>query len=222
MTESAPVISCNTPEDNDPTSVGRTLPGVTVRIGDHDELLARGDNIMVGYWQRPDDTARARDPEGWLHTGDQARLENGRIRIQGRLKDIIVTSTGEKIAPADLEAAIVSDPLFEQAMVLGEQRPYLAALVVLNSAQWEQRARDLGLNPHTAADLRSVTATRWILERIQQALRAFPSYAAPRAVALSIEPWTVAAGLITPTLKPKRAAIEARYAAQIAALYQGH
>ena len=79
MTESSPVISCNTPEDNDPTSVGRALRGVAVRIGDRDELLARGDNIMLGYWHRPDDTALARDPDGWLHTGDQAQLENGRI-----------------------------------------------------------------------------------------------------------------------------------------------
>jgi long-chain acyl-CoA synthetase len=222
MTESAPVIACNTPEDNDPTSVGRALRGVAVRIGDRDELLAQGDNIMVGYWQRPEDTALARDPDGWLHTGDQAQLEGGRIRIKGRLKDIIVTSTGEKIAPADLEAAIVSDPLFEQAMVLGERRPYLAALVILNPTRWAQQARDLGLNPQADADLRSVIATRWALERIRQALRTFPSYATPRAVLLSNEPWTLVAGLITPTLKPKRAAIEARYAAEIAALYRGH
>jgi long-chain acyl-CoA synthetase len=222
MTESAPVIACNTPEDNDPTTVGRALQGVVVRIGDRDELLAQGDNVMLGYWQRPDDTARTRDPDGWLHTGDQAQLENGRIRIKGRLKDIIVTSTGEKIAPADLEAAIVSDPLFEQAMVLGERRPFLAALVTLNPAQWAKQAHDLGLNPQADADLRSSIATGWVLERIRQALRAFPSYATPRAVVLSSEPWTLAAGLITPTLKPKRAAIEARYAAEIAALYQGH
>src|SRR5258707_570633 len=79
------------------------------------------------------------DPEGWLHTGDQARLQNGRVYIKGRLKDIIVTSTGEKIAPADLETAIASDPMFEQVMVLGEQRPYLAALVVLNATRWLQQ-----------------------------------------------------------------------------------
>lgn len=221
-TESAPVIACNTPEDNDPRSVGRALPGVTVRIGDRDELLAHGDNIMMGYWQRPDDTALVLDTEGWLHTADQAQLENGRIHINGRIKDIIVTSTGEKIAPADLEAAIVSDPLFEQVMILGERRPFLAALVILNPSRWAQQASDLGLNPQAQAGLRSSIATGWVLERIRHALRAFPSYATPRAVLLSNEPWTVAAGLITPTLKPKRAAIEARYATEIAALYRGH
>lgn len=101
-------------------------------------------------------------------------------------------------------------------------RPYLAALVVLNPARWAQQARDLGANSQTDADLRSVIATLWVLERIRQLVRAFPSYATPRAVLLSVEPWTVPAGLITPTLKPKRLAIEARYAAEIAALYRAH
>jgi long-chain acyl-CoA synthetase len=222
MTESAPVIACNTLEDNDPASVGRPVRGVAVRIGDHDELLAQGPNVMVGYWQRPTETAAAVDPDGWLHTGDQAQLNNGRIYIKGRIKDIIVTSTGEKIAPADLETAIGSDPMFDQVMVLGERRPYLAALVVLNPSRWAQQAEELGLNPQAVADLRSGAATHWVLERIGQALRAFPKYVAPRAVWLSLEPWTVGAGLITPTLKPKRAAIEGRYAAEIAELYRGH
>lgn len=222
LTESAPVIACNIPQDNDPASVGRPVRGVSVRIGEHDELLARGENIMMGYWQRPQDTALARDPDGWLHTGDQAQLKNGRVYIKGRLKDIIVTSTGEKIAPADLETAIAGDPMFDQVMVLGERRPYLAALVVLNPARWPQQASELGLDSHATADLGSATVTHWALQRIALALRAFPSYATPRAVWLSLEPWTVAAGLITPTLKPKRAAIQARYTEQIAELYRGH
>jgi long-chain acyl-CoA synthetase len=222
MTESAPVIACNTPEDNDPASVGRPVGGVSVRIGDRDELLARGENVMKGYWQRPQDTALALDQDGWLHTGDQAQLKNGRVYIKGRLKDIIVTSTGEKIAPADLETAIVSDPMFEQVLVLGEQRPYLVALVVLNPTRWSQQAGALGLDSHAIAELHSVAATHWALERIGLALCAFPHYATPRAVWLSLEPWTVAAGLITPTLKPKRLAIQARFAAEIAELYRGH
>lgn len=222
MTESAPVIACNTPQDNDPVSVGRALPGITVRIGDNDELLARGDNVMVGYRHRPEDTARVLDAAGWLHTGDQAKLEGGRVYIKGRLKDIIVTSTGEKIAPADLEAAIIGNPLFEQALVIGEQRPYLAALVVVNAGRWARQALELGLKPESDPDLHSEGATRWVLERIKQAVQAFPSYATPRAVFVSREPWTVANGLMTPTLKPKRTAIETRYAAEIEALYRGH
>jgi long-chain acyl-CoA synthetase len=222
LTETAPVISCNTPEDNDPISVGRALPGVAVRIGGQDELLSRGDNVMVGYWRRPDETARALEPDGWLHTGDQAKLVNGRVYMVGRIKDIIVTSTGEKVAPADVETAIVIDPLFEQVMVLEEKQPFLIALVVLNRGRWAQHARELGLENGTAPDVRSAAFVRWVAERIRHSLRAFPSYATPRAVSVSLDPWTVGNGLMTPTLKPKRAAIEARYSEEIAKLYRGH
>jgi long-chain acyl-CoA synthetase len=222
LTESSPVIASNTLENNDPASVGHALPGVEVRVGEQGELLARSDSVMLGYWGRPEDTARVLDKDGWLHTGDRAQVENGLIRIKGRIKDIIVTSTGEKVPPADLEAAIVGDPVFEQALVLGEQRPYLIVILVLNRLRWAARARELGLDPQSEAVLTSATATRWALERVAQLVKSFPSYATPRAVFLSMEPWTIANGLITPTLKPKRAAIAARYAAEITGLYRGH
>ncbi len=222
MTESAPVISSNTPDDNDPSTVGRALPGIQVRIGEQDELLTRSDSVMRGYWQRPEETTRAIDPDGWLHTGDQAELVEGRIRIKGRIKDIIVTSTGEKVAPVDLENAIAVDPLFEQVMVLGEQRPYLSVIVVLNREKWQARAATLGLDPANGSQLRSTAATEWVLARIAQLVQGFPSYSAPKAAYLSLEPWTVASGLITPTLKPKRAVIAARFADEIAQLYRGH
>ncbi len=222
MTESAPVISSNTPGDNDPSTVGRPLPGIQVRIGEQDELLTRSDSVMRGYWQRPEETARAIDSDGWLHTGDQAELVEGRIRIKGRIKDIIVTSTGEKVAPVDLENAIAADSLFEQVMVLGEQRPYLAAIVVLDRQKWTARADALGLDPRNPSHLRSNVATQWALEMLAQLVKGFPRYSTPKAVFLSMEPWTVANGLITPTLKPKRAAITARYSEEIARLYEGH
>lgn len=222
LTEAAPVVACNTPEDNRPDSVGRPLPGVEVRVGDRDELLVRGPNVMLGYWRRAEETAQVLEPDGWLHTGDQARIEDGHIVIKGRLKDILVTSTGEKIAPLDLESAILADPLFEQVMVLGEGRPYIAALVVIDREQWVQHAAKLGLSAEAPASLRSPAVLDWVLERIAHAVRGFPAYARPRAVSVSVEPWTIDAGLITPTLKPKRPAIEKRLAAQIAELYRGH
>jgi len=79
MTETSPVVSCNTPDDNDPASVGRPLPGVQVRIGENNELLVAGPTVMQGYWKRPEDTQRVLEPDGWLHTGDQARLTEGRL-----------------------------------------------------------------------------------------------------------------------------------------------
>ena len=222
MTESSPVVACNLPEDNDPASVGAPLPGVEVMLGEREELLVRGPNLMRGYWHRPEETERILDREGWLHTGDQARLAHGRVYLSGRIKDIIVTSTGEKIAPVDLESAITADGLFEQAMVIGEARPYLAALVVLERAAWERQAERLGLEPRDPSSLTAEPAQSWALEHIGAAVRAWPAYARPRAVWLSLEPWTVSAGLLTPTLKLKRPAIEARLAAEIAALYRGH
>jgi len=221
MTESAPVVACNRLTNNHPESVGPALAGLEVRTDADDELLVRGASVMLGYWQRPEDSARAL-AGGWLHTGDQAQIVAGRISIKGRLKDIIVTSTGEKIAPLDLEAAILTDPVFEQVMVLGEARPFIAALAVLNPQHWMREARSLGLAPEDAASLGSDSALKWALGRITAAVCNLPSYARPRAVALSLTPWTVADGLLTPTLKPKRAAIEQRFAAQIATLYAGH
>ena len=222
MTESAPVVSCNTLDDNDPATVGRPLPGVEVRIGEGEELQVHGGNVMMGYWQRPSDTAAALGGDGWLHTGDQAVLEDGRIRISGRIKDIIVTSTGEKISPADLEAAILDDPMFDQAMVIGEQRPFLAALLVLNPGRWPEAAARLGLDPADIASTQSKAATQWALERVRQRAASFPSYAVPRAVVLATDVWTTANGLITPTLKPKRPAIMVHYAAQIERIYAAH
>jgi long-chain acyl-CoA synthetase len=222
LTESSPVIASNRLDSNDPSSVGHALPGVEVRLGEQDELLARSDSVMLGYWGRPEDTARVLEKDGWLHTGDRAEIVDGLIRIKGRIKDIIVTSTGEKVSPTDLEAAIASDPLFEQVLVLGEQRPYLVAILVLNQHRWETRAAELGLDPHNEGSLLAPAATRWAAERVAQLVKSFPVYATPRAVMLSLEPWTVANTLITPTLKPKRAAIAAHYASEIAELYRGH
>jgi long-chain acyl-CoA synthetase len=209
MTESSPVVAVNTPDENDYHSVGRPLDGVEIRLGENDELLVKGANVMMGYWHRPDDTARVKQADGWLHTGDQARIADGRIFITGRIKDIIVTSTGEKIAPGDLETAILADPLFAQAMVIGENRPYLAVLAVLDPEAWEREKR--GLADNACAD--------FLRKRIAQAVKAFPAYATPRAVWWTTDPWTTDNGLLTPTLKNKRNNIQARFAAEIARLY---
>ena len=219
MTETSPVVADNAPDDNDPPTVGRALAGVEVRIAENRELVVRGPNVMRGYWKRDDDTARA-VVDGWLRTGDQAAIEGGRIRILGRLKEIIVTSTGEKIAPADLELAITADPLFEQAYVFGDNRPFIACMVVLARASWVRLASDLGLDPLAPASLEARAARAAVLEKIASLAREFPYYARPRAVSITLEPWTIENGLMTPTLKLKRNNLAARYASEIDALYQ--
>ncbi|HXA47877.1 MAG TPA: long-chain fatty acid--CoA ligase, partial [Burkholderiaceae bacterium] len=198
MTETSPVVSANAIDDNWPTTVGKVLAGVEVRIGENNELQVRSESVMKGYWNRPEDTRNVMTDDGWLRTGDQAVIEAGRIRISGRLKEIMVTSTGEKVPPADLELAIMSNPLFEQAMVVGENRSFISAYVVLNKALWTDLARSLQLDPDADASLKATAARDVFISRIKEATKAFPYYAMPRAVWCTLEPWTIENGMITP------------------------
>ncbi|WJW74263.1 long-chain fatty acid--CoA ligase [Thiohalobacter sp. IOR34] len=223
LTETSPVVSGNSLEDNLPASVGKPLQGVEVLIGDKDELLVRSPGVMLGYWQDPQATAEVIDADGWLHTGDQARIDaEGHIFITGRLKEIIVLSTGEKIPPADMEMAIGLDPLFEQVMVVGDGRPYLSALLVLNPQQLTEEAQRLGLDVNAPTLLKDDYFTRLMLERVAGHIQQFPGYAQIRRVTCYLEPWDIEDGLITPTLKLRRSRIEARLAEDIEAMYAGH
>ena len=220
LTEAAPIVTANRLDDNVPDSVGRPLPGVEVKLGAGDELLVRGANVMQGYWQDPAKTAATIDAEGWLHTGDIARIDAaGHVYIAGRIKDILVTSTGEKVPPADLELALSEDPLFEQVMVVGEGRPFVAALAVLNRDEWQALARSLALDAQDAGVLRQPQARDAVLQRIAPRLARFPSYARVRQVWLTLEPWTTENGLITPTMKLRRRPLEQRFAQAIEELY---
>ncbi len=220
MTETAPVVSVNALDDNDPACVGKGLPGVEVRIGDNHELQVRGPIVMKGYWKRPEDTARILSPDGWLGTGDQADIVNGRIYIKGRIKEIIVTSTGEKIPPGDLELALLADPLLEQAFVVGENRPFIACVAVLNAGEWQRLAADLGLNPQAADSLNHPSVHRAVLARIEKNTASFARYAVPRTVHLTLDPWTIENTFMTPTLKLKRNNLMAHFAEAIEGMYQ--
>ncbi len=221
MTEASPIICGNRPDDNDPTTIGHPLEGVEIRLGENDELLARGDSVMLGYWNNHAATADTIDSEGWLHTGDQASIApSGHVRITGRIKDILVLSNGEKVPPADMELAIAADPLFEQVMVVGEGRSYLAALLVLNGELWPAFAQECGVDPLEPASLHDKGVLKAVQRRIREQLHAFPGYAKIRRVDLSLEPWSIDNGLLTPTLKVKRPKVLERYGARVEALYQ--
>jgi long-chain acyl-CoA synthetase len=197
LTEFSPVICANRPGDNDPLSVGRPLAGVEVKTLPDGELLARGPSLMLGYWNNPEATAAAIDPDGWLHTGDLVRIKDGRIYITGRAKDIIVLSNGEKVPPSDAEQAILMDPVFEQVLVLGEGRGHLGLLTVSRLEDKHELCR-----------------------RANAQLSSFPGYAKIHHLARIADPWTVENELLTPTLKPKRNKIEARYAQEIEEMYR--
>lgn len=222
LTETSPVISVNPLEDNVPASVGLPIRGVRVKVGANDELLAKGPGVMLGYWNNHKATAQMIDPDGWLHTGDQARIgERGHIYITGRIKDILVLSNGEKIPPGDMESAIALDPLVEQVMVIGEGRSFLSALLVLDGDRWTGFAQDQGVDPLASASLANAKVLTAVGQRIRHALKGFPGYAKIRQLHLSLEPWTVDGGLITPTLKVRRAKVLEKYAAEVEAMYRG-
>lgn len=217
LTEAAPVVTANALDDNLPGSVGRPLDGVEVKLSSEGELLVRSPSIMMGYWKDDAETARTLDPTGWLSTGDAAEIgEDGRIFIRGRLKEIILLSIGEKINPNVVETEIVRDPLFKQAVAVGNRRPYLAAIIVLHADAWRLFAADKGLDPQRPNHPASRIA---LLERITTLLVALPRYAQVRAVHLTLEPWTIDAGLLTPTLKIKRDVVVPLFAKEVDDLY---
>jgi long-chain acyl-CoA synthetase len=221
LTETSPVLSVNKPGANIPASIGKPLPGVEVRIDANNELLSRSRCIMRGYWDNPEATAAAIDGAGWLHTGDLARMdEHGHLYIIGRMKDIIVLNNGEKAPPGDMESAIALDPLFEQAMIVGEGKPYLACVAVLNQEHWNEFCREHHLNATQADTLADSRVNKMLLARIGSRLKEFPGYAQVRRLHATLEPWTVENGLLTPTLKLKRQQIQEKYQEAVDALYE--
>ena len=197
LTETSPALSFNRVHDNDPFSVGKPLEGVQIKTADNNELLVKGKIVMQGYWNNEAATNDAIDSDGWFHTGDVVDIRNGRIYITDRVKDIIVLSNGENVAPGDVEQAIMSDPVFEQVMLIGEGRPRLTLICVSQNSNVDE-----------------------LIERANSRLGNFPGYTKIDNITVVSEPWTVENGLLTPTMKLKRNVMEQRYASEIEAMYQ--
>jgi len=219
LTEASPVVSVNRLENNIPSSIGIPLPGVEVKIGKNNELLVRGDNVMLGFWNNPEATEAVLDEDDWLYTGDKARIEGKHIFITGRIKDIIVLANGEKVSPTDMELAIITDPLFEHVMVVGEAKSCLTAVAVLNELQWQKFTEEKALE---ADAFQEQPVEKLFLDRIAICLHDFPGYAQLIRISCTTEPWTVENGLLTPTLKVKRNKVAERFKDEIELMYEGH
>ncbi|MFK8026455.1 MAG: long-chain fatty acid--CoA ligase [Gammaproteobacteria bacterium] len=215
MTESSPVISANRVEKNIVGSVGLALDNVEVKLSDVDELMVRGDSIMLGYWDNEEATSQVLTKDGWLHTGDIARIDNDIIYITGRVKDIIVLSNGEKIPPADVEQAICSDALFDQTIVIGERKPFLSAIVVLNTEQCKLHQIDEN-------NLHDEEVKTKLLDKIASYMDEFPGYAQIYKITATFDPWEIENGLLTPTLKIKREKVKELFEQEIERMYHGH
>lgn len=223
LTETAPIITANPLDRNEPASVGLSLPGVEVKVNSADELLTRSPSVMLGYWSNPEATARIIDEEGWLHTGDKAAISaDGHVSITGRIKDIIVLANGEKVPPGDMENAIVLDELVDQVLLIGEGRPYLSALLVPNPDAFARVAKELHLDPANESIYVDEKIRSIFMQHVQQRTASFPGYAQVRELAVVNEPWTPDNGLATPTLKLRRNQILERYHDLTEKLYAGH
>ena len=220
LTEYCPIISISHCEGNHPETVGLPIRNCEVRAGVNDELQVRGPSVMSGYWNKPKETAETFTADGWLKTGDQVDLsDGGRVRIKGRIKEIVVTSTGEKISPVDLEFAIQEDHIFDQVMIVGEARPYITALVVVNDTLFTQLCEEVGVDPKADDYNNNRDLRARLVKRIRHAAKHFPQYGVPRNIYILREHWTPENGLLTPTMKMRRRQILERFADEVESLY---
>ncbi len=220
QTESAPVIACNHPSAGIKLdTVGPPLRGVEVKIAEDGEILVRGELVMKGYWQRPDDTEKTLEG-GWLHTGDVGHIdEKGRIKITDRKKDIIVNDKGDNVAPQKLEGMLTLQPEISQAMVSGDKKPYMVALIVPD-AEWAvawARENDEKFDMAALQDLPAFRATiKAAIDRTNEDLSVVEKV---RKFVLADEPFTVDNNMMTPTMKIRRMQIRENYQDRLDALY---
>ena len=220
QTESAPVISCNYPSAGiKMDTVGPPLRGVEVKIAEDGEILVRGDLLMKGYWQRPEDTERALK-DGWLHTGDVGHIDDkGRIKITDRKKDIIVNDKGDNVAPQKLEGMLTLQPEISQAMVAGDKRPYMVGLIVPDAEwalQWARENRE----EMDIAKLQDVPAFRSAMKAaVDRTNKELSVIEKVRKFTFADEPFSTENEQMTPTMKIRRHAIRDAYQDRLDALY---
>ncbi|MER5324792.1 AMP-dependent synthetase/ligase [Streptosporangium roseum] len=221
LTETSAPSAVNMPGANKIGTVGKPFPGVTIGIGDDGEVLVKGRHVFAGYWNDDKATGEAIDADGWFHTGDVGELDNdGYLRITGRKKEILVTAAGKNVAPAPMEDLIRAHPLISQAMVVGDDRPFVAAIITLDPEALEQWK---GSNGKAGATLAGLSTDPAILAEVQKAVDR-----ANRSVskAEQIKKFTVLdsdiseeSGHLTPTLKVKRNIVMRDFAKHIDSLY---
>jgi long-chain acyl-CoA synthetase len=223
LTETSPAAAVNLTEHIRIGSVGRPLPGVSLRIGDDGEVAVHGDIVFRGYWRNEAATAEAIDSDGWFHTGDLGHLDDdGYLSITGRKKELIVTAGGKNVAPAVLEDRVRAHALVSQCMVIGDGKPFIAALITIDEDAFPAW-REANGKPTDAsvADLSSdPTLTAEIQAAIDDANKAVSTAESIRVFRILPGDFTEANGMLTPSLKVKRTVVAKEYADEIAAIYR--
>ena len=221
LTETAPVLTGNTLEDYRFGSAGQAVPGVELKIAPDGEILARGPNIMQGYYKREEETREVMEG-GWLHTGDIGRLDpDGFLFITDRKKDLIVTAGGKNVAPQPIESVLGLNPYIAGAVVVGEGRRFISALVVPDFEKLEAYARANNILFRDRAELCSrPDIVDFMLAEVNRSTPDLASYERVKKIALLDRDFDIASGEITPTLKVRRAIVEAKYKGLIDSLYR--
>lgn len=221
LTEASPLITFNSPSGFKIGTTGRVLAGGQLHIGEHGEVLFRGPNVMAGYWNNEEATAAAIDSDGWLHTGDAGYVDvDGFLVITDRIKDIIVTLGGKNVAPQPIEGLILADPLFEHAVLLGDNRPCVTLLVKPSLPQVEELGRLMQWPGEVADWLKSKELAEELRRRVAALTDKLPSQEKPRATEMMDGDLTMDNGLLTPTLKVRRRQVEERFKELIDSMYE--
>ena len=222
LTETSPFVSLNRPDDFVFGTVGRPAPGSEVMIDEvTGEICVRGPQVMQGYLNQPEETAKAIDADGWFHTGDIGELDEiGRIRITDRLKNIIVLANGKNVSPAPMEAALSTSRFIAQAVVLGDRQPYTGALIAPDFDELGTWAAANGLAEMPPEQLIEQKEVDKLFDaEVKRTLDGFPIYERPRRVALLPRLLTEEAGELTPSLKTKNRVVLQNWADKIDYLF---
>ena len=221
LTETSPLVSFPSQTMHRFGTVGRVVGGGELRLGEDDEILYRGPNLMLGYWNKPEETAAVM-ADGWFRTGDVGHLDaDGYLTITDRIKDLIVTSNGKNIAPSSIEGLLASDPLFEHTLLLGDNRPYLTLLVAPSLPHLETIGRQLHLSwTHRDELLGHPAVLDELRRRVAVLTTKLAGYEQIRDLRLLIEDFTLENGLLTPTLKVKRKEVERRFSHLVDDMYE--
>jgi len=220
LTETSPVIAVNTPENFRIGTVGKLIDGVEVKIAADGEILTRGPHVMKGYYNKPEATREAIEPDGWFHTGDIGELRDGFLAITDRKKDIIVTAGGKNIAPQPLENKVKTNKYVAQAVMLGDKRKFPSMLIVPNFDQLEKWAMKRNIIWTDRAQLlRMPTIQAKMEQEVNKELAGAAHFEVPKKIGLIEHDFSIEKGELTPTLKVKRRAIDKTYKALIDSLY---
>jgi long-chain acyl-CoA synthetase len=218
LTETCPGLTANLPGDFRLGSVGKAFPGVSLRLLEDGEILAKGPNITQGYLNRPDATADAFDAEGWFHTGDLGAIDaEGFVKITGRKKELIKTSGGKYVAPSKIEGRLKNHPIIQEAVVIGDRRNYCVALVAIDPEELVTWAKQQGVAPDPSSPA-VLAAVQGQVDQVNATLASFESI---KRFRLLPEPVSVANGVLTASLKVKRRVVEERYVSLIEDMYRG-